>query len=87
MCVAHSLGLDPKHKNSNTANTEGRNNLFSHEGTESMDFRTSIADEDLLEIAHNNEQQLNQRSLTNNDIGNQNIICPLYERFFRLHFY
>ena len=77
MCVAHSLGLNPKQTNRNITSPEGRNNIFSRESTERttisrpVDFSTSIANEDVFELIQHNEQQPDQRADTNNGIGNQ----------------
>lgn len=77
MCVAHSLGLDPKQANSNVTHTEGRNNIFPRQGTERatvsrpVDFTTSIANENIFEITQHHEQQSTECANANDGIGDQ----------------
>lgn len=82
MCVAHSLGIDPKQHASNTGSAEGGNHLFREQGTtrdavhRRLDFGIAIPNEDVLEDANDYEQQLNQCEVQRHDSGGEQATIP-----------
>lgn len=77
MCVAHSLGLNPKQTKNHSRNPEGGNNLFRNESATrntihgQMDQHSIAPDQIIFENADDNEQFINQCPGSENDTGSE----------------